>query len=92
MLPLLVFVFSMKLTGSVLVLAFVALLAQQPGLKEGLRSGLAMLAMGALLQQMGVDVERVGELKYTLRGSWDAPEMETVKGPATRTEAEERNK
>jgi hypothetical protein len=47
-LPLLVVFFTLKLTGSVLVLAFVAILAQQPGLRAGLRSGAALL-VGNLL-------------------------------------------
>jgi hypothetical protein len=40
--------FALKLTGSVLVLAFVAILAQQPGLREGMKSGLALLVGNAL--------------------------------------------
>jgi len=47
-LPLLLLMFSLKLTGSVLVLAFVAILAQQPGLREGVKSGLALLVGNAL--------------------------------------------
>lgn len=47
-LPLLVFVFSLKLLGGILVLVFVSLLAQQPGLREGVRSGLALLVGNAL--------------------------------------------
>lgn len=47
-LPLLLVMFVFKLTGSVLVLAFVAILAQQPGLREGARGGLALLAGNAV--------------------------------------------
>ena len=55
-------------------------------------SGLEVLAVGTLLKQMGVDVERAGELKYTLRGPWDAPVMEGINTPKTRAGTVERNK
>lgn len=58
-LPLLLFVFSLKLTGALLVLAFVAILAQQPGLREGLRSGVALLvgnALGGLAAIVGYEL------------------------------------
>ena len=58
-LPLLLFMFSLKMTGSVLVLAFVAILAQQPGLREGVESGLALLvgnALGGLAALIGYEL------------------------------------
>jgi len=58
-LPLLLFVFALKLTDSVLVLAFVAIMAQQPGLRQGVRSGLALLvgnALGGLAALVGYEL------------------------------------
>jgi hypothetical protein len=58
-LPLLLFVFALKLTSSVLVLAFVAIMAQQPGLRQGVRSGLALLvgnALGGLAALVGYEL------------------------------------
>jgi uncharacterized protein (TIGR02099 family) len=44
-------------------------------------SGITLLLMSALLKGMGVDLGKLGELKYTLTGPWDDPVFTQVLAP-----------
>jgi uncharacterized protein YhdP len=44
-------------------------------------SGITILLVGALLKGLGVDVGKLGELKYTLTGPWDDPVFTQVVVP-----------
>jgi len=49
-------------------------------LAGGTGVGLAVLALEGILKSMGAKVEEIGQLKYTLGGSWNNPDLVLVAG------------
>ncbi len=52
-------------------------------------SGVTVLLLGALLKGIGFDVERLGQLKYTLTGPWSDPVFEKVVAQVQESESSE---
>lgn len=56
-------------------------------LSGGPATGLAVALIQGLLRNMGADVERAAELRYTLTGSWADPTVERVKTESAVTDS-----
>jgi len=50
----------------------------------GASAGIGALIAGGFLKAIGIDLDRIGLREYSLKGDWDAPELEPIPGSFAR--------